>query len=65
MGFTNSHIRKVIKYVSPRWLSPRICFDRMVTQWDALKYYFVSNFDLNDNVCHNEENDNTKSREKK
>ena len=42
---------KVIKHVSARWLKLRKCLDRTLTQWDALKSYFVSNFDLSDDVC--------------
>ena len=37
--------------------------DRTVTHWNSLKSYFVSNFDLNDDTCNDEENDYTKSRE--
>ena len=65
MKFTNTHIRKVIKHVSTRWLSLGKCLDRTLTQWDALKSYFISNFDLSDDACDYEENDNTKSREKR
>ena len=61
MGFTNTHIRKVIKNVSTHWLSLRKCLDRMLTQWDALKSYFISNFHLSDD----EENDNINTWEKR
>ena len=56
---------KVIKHVSARWLKLRKCLDRTLTQWDALKSYFVSNFDLSDDACDDEKNHNTKSREKR
>ena len=65
MEFTNTHILKVIKHVSTCWLSLGKCLDRMLNQWDALKSYFVSNFDLNDDTCDNEENDKIKSKEKR
>ena len=59
MEFTNTYIGKVIKHVSTRWLSLGKCFDRRLTQWDALKFYFALKFDLNDDECDDEENDNT------
>ena len=65
MGFTNTHIRKVIKNVSTHWFSLRKCLDRMLTQWDALKSYFISNFHLSDDACDDEENDNINTREKR
>ena len=65
MEFTNTQIRKVIKHVSTCSLSLRKCQDRMLTKWDVLKSYFVSNFDLNDDAYDDEENDNKKSREKR
>ena len=65
MEFTNTHIRKVIKHVSTRWLVLGKCLGRTLTQWDALKSYFVSNFDLSDDACNDEENDNIKTRGKR
>ena len=65
MEFTNTHIRKVIKHASTRWLSLGKCLDRTQTQRNALKSYFVSNFDLSNDACDDEEYDNTKSREKR
>ena len=65
MEFTNTHIRKFIKHVSTRWLILGKCLGRTPTQWDALKSYFVSNFDLSDDACDDEENDNIKTREKR
>ena len=61
----NLHCVYIIEHVSIRsirWLSLGKCLDRTLTQWDALKFYFVSNFDLNDD---DEENDNTNSREER
>ena len=59
----NLHSVYIIKHVSTCWLSLGKCLERMLTELDALKSYFVSNFDLNDDAYDNEENDNTKSEE--
>ena len=65
MEIINTHFRKVIKYVFKRWQSLDKGLDRTLTQWDALKSYFVSNFDLNDGVYDDEENGNAGPREKR
>ena len=61
----NLHSVYIIKHVSTCWLSLGKCLDRTLTEWDALKSYFVSNFDLNDDAYDNEENYNTKSKEER
>ena len=65
MSRENLHCIYITKYVSKPWLSLGKCLDRMLTQWDALKSYFVSNFDLNDDTSDDEENHNAKSREER
>ena len=65
MEFKNTYIGKVIKHVSTRWLNLGKCFDRRLTQWDTLKSYFALKFDLNDDACDDEENDNATWIEKK
>ena len=61
----NLHSVYIIKHVSTCWLSLGKCLERMLTELDALKSYFVSNFDLNDDAYDNEENYNTKSKEER
>ena len=61
----NLHSVCIIKHVSTCWLSLGKCLDRTLAEWDALKSYFVSNFDLNGDAYDNEENDNTKSKEER
>ena len=61
----NLHSVSIIKHVSTCWLSLGKCLDRMLTEWDALKSYFVSNVDLNEDAYDNEENDSTKSKEER
>ena len=65
MEIINTHFRNVIKYVFNRWQSLDKDLDRTLTQSDALKSYFVSNFDLNDGVYGDEENGNAGPREKR
>ena len=61
----NLHSVYLTKHVSTGWLSLGKCLDRTLSEWYALKPYFVSNFDLNDDAFDNEENDNTKSKEER
>ena len=50
MEFNNNEVRKVIKYVSTRWLSLGKCLERTLKQWDSLESYFLSYFDLQDDT---------------
>ncbi|XP_005996930.1 uncharacterized protein LOC102351322 [Latimeria chalumnae] len=57
MAFCDTEVRKVLKHVVTRWLSLGKLVTRILKQWDALKSYFLSNFDLED--------DNTSGSKKK
>ena len=49
MNFNNNEVRKVIYHISTRWLSLGKCLERTLIQWNPLKSYFMSNFNLDDN----------------
>ena len=44
--FCGSEMQKVIKHASTRWLSLQKCAGRTISQWQALKSYFVSYEDV-------------------
>jgi hypothetical protein len=44
--FCNTEIRKVLKHVSPRWLSLHKRLERILNLWEGLKSYFLSNYDV-------------------
>ena len=44
-NFKNNEVRKVINYVSTRWLSLGKYLERTLIQWDSLESYFLPNFD--------------------
>ena len=46
MKFSNIEIRKVIKQISTRWLSLGKCIEITLNEWELLKLYFLSQFDL-------------------
>ena len=65
MNFNNNEIRKVIKYISTRWLSLGKCFERtVIMQWDSLGSYFLFNFYLDNDTFENNP-DEKPSREKR
>ena len=64
MNFKNNEVRKVIYYISTRWLSLRKCLARTLIQWYPLKSYFMSNFNLDDDPTENDP-DEKSSREKR
>ena len=65
MNFNNNEIRKVIKYISTRWLSFGKCLERtLMMQWDFLESYFLSNFFLYNDTFENNL-DEKPSREKR
>ena len=64
MNFKNNEVRKVIYYISTRWLSLRKCLARTLIQWYPLKSYFMSNFNLDDDPTENDP-DEKPSREKR
>ena len=64
MNFNNNEVRKVIYYISTRWLSLRKCLERTLIQWYPLKSYFMSNFNLDDDPTENDP-DEKSSREKR
>ena len=45
MEFTNTDVKKVIKHVTTRWLSLGKSVDRTLLQWEALRSYFLSEFE--------------------
>ena len=53
MNFKDNEVRKVINHVSTRWLSLGKYLERTLMQWDSLKSYFLSNFDLYDHPTEN------------
>ena len=63
MEFNNNEVRKVIKHVSTRWLSLGKCLERTLMQWDSLESYFLSYFDLQDDLKDTE--DEKYNREKR
>ena len=64
MNFKDNEVRKVINHVSTRWLRLGKCLERTLMQWDFLKSYFLSNFDLYDSPTENYP-DEKNSREKR
>ena len=64
MNFNNNEVRKVIYHISTRWLSLGKCLERTLIQWNPLKLYFMSNFNLDDNPTENDP-DEKPSREKR
>ena len=44
MEFTGKQVRKVLKYVSTRWLSLGKCVTRTLALCDTLRSYFISEF---------------------
>ena len=64
MNFKDNSVRKVINRVSARRLSLGKCLERPLMQWDSLKFYFLSNFDLHDDPTGNDTDEKT-NREKR
>ena len=64
MNFNNNKVINVINHVSASCLSLGKCLERTMLQWDSLKLYFPSNFDLDDEPTENDL-DEKPGREKK
>ena len=71
MNFNNNEVRKVINHVSSRWLSTEKCLERCsgtlwdsLVEWDSLKSFFLSNFNLYDDPVESDPDDKP-NREKR
>ena len=48
MEFTNTEVKKIIKHVTTKWLSLGKSVGRTLMQWEALRSYFISEFEEDD-----------------
>ena len=48
LEFTNTEVKKIIKHVTTKWLSLGKSVDRTLMQWEALRSYFISEFEEDD-----------------
>ena len=64
MNFNNSEFRKTTNHVSTRRLSLEKYLERILMQWDSLKSFFLSNFNLDNDPTEND-TDGKPSREKR
>ena len=64
MNFNNNEFRKTTNHVSTRRLSLEKYLERILMQWDSLKSFFLSNFNLDNDPTEND-TDGKPSREKR